>query len=78
MIPKTKKVTAMVFEEHVVTHEKWHRSYPWQMTLRLGLSEPPCVLVLRSQVIKSLIGPESCFFAFSFQHTIGQLSESVM
>ena len=32
----------MIFEEHVVTQEKWHRSYSLQMTLRLGLSEPHC------------------------------------
>ena len=32
----------MIFEEHVVTHEKWHRSYSWQMTLRLGFCEPSC------------------------------------
>ena len=32
----------MILEEHVVTQEKWHRSCSWQMTLRLGLSEPPC------------------------------------
>ena len=42
MIPPTKKVTTMILEEHVVTQEKWHRSCSWQMTLRLGLSEPPC------------------------------------
>ena len=41
MIPPTDKVTTMIFEEHVVTQEKWHRSYSWQMTLRLGLIEPP-------------------------------------
>ena len=34
------KVETMIFEEHVVTHEKWFRSYSWQMTLRLGLSDP--------------------------------------
>ena len=32
----------LIFEEHVVTQEKWHRSYSRQTTLRLGLSEPPC------------------------------------
>ena len=26
----------------MVTQKKWHRSYSWQMTLSLGLSEPPC------------------------------------
>ena len=44
MIPPTKKVTTMIFEEHVATQEKWHRSYSWQMTSRLGLSEPPCAV----------------------------------
>ena len=43
MIPPTEKVTTMICEEHVVTQEKWHRSFSWQMTFRLGLSEPPCV-----------------------------------
>ena len=38
-----KKVTNMVFEECMVTHEKWLKSFSWQMTLRLELSEPPCV-----------------------------------
>ena len=42
MISQTKNVTTIIFEEHVVTQEKWHRSHSWQMTLRLGLSEPPC------------------------------------
>ena len=36
----------MIFEKHMVTQEKWHRSYAWQMTLRLGLSEPPCAAFL--------------------------------
>ena len=37
-----KKVPTMIFEEYVATQKKWHRSYSWQMTLRLGLSVPPC------------------------------------
>ena len=32
----------MIFEEYVVAQEKWQRSYSWQMTLRLQLSEPLC------------------------------------
>ena len=45
MIPPTKKVTTMVFEERMVTDEKWLKPISWQMTLRLELSEPPCVLL---------------------------------
>ena len=40
--PQTKKVASIVFEERMVTHEKWLKSFSWQMTLRLGLSKPPC------------------------------------
>ena len=40
--PPTKKVETMFFEERWVTHEKWHIPFSWQMTLRLGLNEPPC------------------------------------
>ena len=42
MIPPTKKVASMVFVERMVTHKKWLKSFSWQMTLMLGLSEPPC------------------------------------
>ena len=35
----------MGFEEHVVTQKKWHMSYSWQITLRLGLSKPPCAYI---------------------------------
>ena len=55
MIPPTKKVTTIIFEEHVVTQEKWQRSYSWQMTLRLGLSEPPCVWHITNHEMVSLI-----------------------
>ena len=44
MIPRTKKVATMFFEECTVTHEEWLKSLSWQMTLRLGLSEPPCAI----------------------------------
>ena len=37
-----KKVKTMFFEERVVTHEKLHIPFSWQMTLRLGLNKPPC------------------------------------
>ena len=33
---------AMVFEERMVAHEKWHKYFSWQMTVRLKLSQPPC------------------------------------
>ena len=43
MIPPMKKVATMLFEERMVTYEKWLKYFSWQMTLRLKLSEPPCV-----------------------------------
>ena len=49
MIPPTKKVATMVFEELMVTHQKLPNSFTWQMTLRLELSEPPCVQYLASK-----------------------------
>ena len=42
MIPPTKKSNNYDFWGACGNTEKWHRSYSWQMTLRLGLSEPPC------------------------------------
>ena len=41
MIPQKKKVKTTIFEEHLIIQEKLHRSCSWQITLRLGLSEPP-------------------------------------
>ena len=31
----------MVFEERMVTHDKWLESFSWQITLGIELSEPP-------------------------------------
>ena len=47
----------MVFEERMVTHEKWLKSFSWQMTLRLGLSEPPCVSVIQILYHRIQSGP---------------------
>ena len=40
MNPPTKKAMAVVFEDHMVTHEKWIKSFSWQTNLRLKLSKP--------------------------------------
>ena len=52
MIPQTKKVTIIFFEEQMVTHENWHKSYSWQMILRLRPSEPPVNPIINEQPIK--------------------------
>ena len=59
----------MIFEEHVITQEKWHRSYSWQMTLRLGLSEPPCEMCMHAYVcawwcMYMLISLCACVYGF--------------
>ena len=50
MIPPTKKVATIVFEARMVKLENWLKSFSWQITLRLGLSEPPCVWKLLSKI----------------------------
>ena len=42
MIPPTRKVETMFFEESMVANEEWYKSSSWQMTLRLELSKTPC------------------------------------
>ena len=52
VIPLTISVATMVFEEAMVTHEKWIKPFSWKMSLRLELSEPPCDLPLTVNVEK--------------------------
>ena len=47
--PKQKQVATIVFEECMVAHEIGLKSFTWQMTLRLGLSEPRCAPLIQGK-----------------------------
>ena len=53
---RIEKVATMVFEESMVTQGKWLEFFSWQMILRLGLSEPPCVFYSKTFILFSKAG----------------------